>query len=407
MWSAGPPPLDGTIVAFSVSEDSQRIVLARWRSVELYELALLDMSTQQVKVLIPAQERNLARMAISPDGQWLAYILTDASPGAALPPVGQRASLAAPLASPLAGGGPSSGTIYAVRIDAPDQRIELGYCAEESMPDWLGECKDLYWSPDSHEVIWSDGRGVWLAELGRAARQVTANFADMHSGEFGGEYHVRSWSPLGRYVLAWSHNFEVLRQAVIDTETGDVAEIPDSGEFIYPGPRVAWMQDGRLFVTRSGDWRAKLSPSVELWRIDPTSATMLMRDLDVLLNVGTTNHPAGPAQLADGRLVFALLNGDYLNYTERGLYFLALNDVLAHRVTGLPPAVEGLNDPLSMSETNIFWTPDGTAAIVYHPGYYESDRTLWYVPTDGSPLLDLRPVLDEGDYQACCFVWMR
>ncbi|MER3457481.1 MAG: hypothetical protein C4309_01425 [Chloroflexota bacterium] len=71
-------------------------------------------------------------MAIGPDSGWVAYILPDALPGAALPPSERGSGLALPLTHPAARGGPTSGTIYAVRTSAPYDRIEVGYCAEQT-----------------------------------------------------------------------------------------------------------------------------------------------------------------------------------------------------------------------------------------------------------------------------------
>jgi hypothetical protein len=59
----------------------------------------------------------------------------------------------------------------------------------------------------------------------------------------------------------------------------------------------------------------------------------------------------------------------------------------------------------------VYWSPDGVGALVeyrdFDPDRMLWYRMLWYVPTDGSPLIDLRPVMDEGENAACCFVWTR
>lgn len=400
-WGAGPGgPGGGGIGSFSVSADGQKVAFVRLTpagvNAYLSEVALLDMRTGQITVLVPAQGRGVSGMMLSPDGNWVAYMLPDALPGAALPPLGRGSGLAVPIARPLAGGGPTSGTIYAVRTSAPYDRIEVGYCAEQVTEAVRLECGGFLWAPNSQTIAWNDAHGIWIAELGRPGQLLVPH--DPY-GLGGRLFRLSNWSPHGRYalVVAGIYNTDAGSYGVMDTQTGRMADLlPIS---LGPGPRITWMQDGRLLITRPGDRLSGTQPAAEIWSVDAGRDPMLSREMEFSFGVGAENFPTSPTQLNDGRLAFALLNENNINYIERGLYIVDLNDLTPRKVNGLPPAQD---DRLLM---DALWPPDGTGAIVQDWSF--SERMLWYVPTDGSPLIDLRPVMDEGDFQACCFVWTR
>jgi len=285
--------------------------------------------------------------------------------------------------------------IYAVRTDAPDRRIEVGYCAED--PTQSG-CEGFHWSPDSRAIAWNDPRGIWLAEVGQPGRLLLAN-----SFRPGGRvFSLWYWSPLGRYALItsgipWSEGGSY---GVIDTRTertADLAPISMQG-----GALVTWMRDGRLFITRPGDSFTRTEASAEIWRVDGEADPMLSLETKIPLGISADNYLIGSAQLASGHLAFAAVNLSTTNYMERGLYFIGLSNFVPRKVNGLPPILEG-----GYVLNSIVWSPDGAAAIVLNYDHSARNRTLLYVPTDGSPLIDLRPVMDEGEFQACCFVWTK
>ena len=190
---------------------------------------------------------------------------------------------------------------------------------------------------------------------------------------------------------------------MIDTQTSKVSEVPDTLDYPRPGPQVAWMQDGRLFTIRPSSVPSRTLPSGEIWRVDSTHGLMLSRDAAFSITVGLENFPIAPTQLADGRLAFALLNADAINNAERGLYFVEVGNLVSHKVNGLPPtgkAAEYANDAdRFIFNADVIWSPDGAGAIF-------DDRyrnVLLYVPTNGRPLYDLRPILGG----ACCFTWTK
>jgi hypothetical protein len=154
------------------------------------------------------------------------------------------------------------------------------------------------------------------------------------------------------------------------------------------------MQDGRLFVIRPGAEPNNVVPSGEIWRVNPQDAALIRDLVFPIKGIEPGNLPQGPAQLADGRLAFAFTNTSATDYRGRGLYFVSLNDRLLQRVNGLPPTAEGPS-----FNVRITWSPDGAGALVQDG----NSGTLLYVPTDGSPLYDLRPVVGE----AFGFTWLQ
>ena len=136
----------------------------------------------------------------------------------------------------------------------------------------------LPWSPDSRAIVWSDGRGMRVSDLGQPARQVAANVLAMPNDEGRGVVTHRAWSPTGRYILARIGHDEGSSQGIVDTQTGHLEVLPNSFDYAYPGPRAAWMQDGRLFVIRPGAESNNVMPSGEIWRVDSKDSA-LVRDL--------------------------------------------------------------------------------------------------------------------------------
>lgn len=391
----------GGIKAFSVNADGQRIVLERRKTVPEYEVALLDLGTDQiVSLLLSERTGQFWGLAISPDGAWIAYI----SPGT-LPSdtTGNKLHLAS-LQPRLAAGGYGYGVIYAMQTEAPRQRIEVGFCSEKRSQEAWRSCMGFLWSPDSRAIIWSDADAVWLAELGRDAQLLIPHTIGVSPVQGSSTVELRAWSPLGRYVLAGIGHFEGWNWGVIDTETGQAAELPDMLEVAYWGPHVNWMQDGRLFAVRPGDILAGTSPSGQIWRVETSSELALTLDKEFVIDVAPENYPTAPVQVTDNHLAFALLNASTANYAERGLYFVQLDSLTPYKVNGLPLAGR-INDPaegLAKVDfaVSIHWSPDGAGAVFQDE--YQVARL--YVPTDGGPLYDLRPAF--GDW-SCCFRWSK
>jgi len=389
--------LSRNVTCYSISADLRTVVLEITKGGDIYEIALLDLASGTKTSLVESASR-LIDLAISPDGQWVAYIQSETLPDEWY----CRPDLVAFAMDTFTIGGLYSGTIFSLRVsasqgNASESPVEMGYC---SGSEGLGFCGRVLWSPDSRSILWSDVEGVWSFELGASQAQLiipqTRNQPDYFDNRI---YFPWSWSPLGRYVLTGFIIFEGVTQVVLDTQTGQVAEVPGAFSYDLPGSKPTWMADGRLFVIRPPlpSIYSDFPPSaLEIWRVDPQQPGMLVLENSFLLDISWDQVPTGdPAQLEDGRLAFAILSRESGDDQVRGLYFADPASLAPRKVNGLPP---------SLSEyfyyaISIVWSPDGQGAILQDWSEYPM---LLYVPTDGSAVYDLSIVI-----QGCCFTWLR
>jgi len=412
--SIGPGPVLGSVLSFSVSEDGKKIaVVVADTAPDKYDLMLFDLPTRHLAFVYQgaSQGFGLLDMVISPDGQWLAYIpqdviTTDTPVPTGTPhPMNLSQSLrpirepdqVGWVARPLSGGGPRSGVIYAVRIDAPDERIEVGHCGEVRSLEFEWGCGGrgrLLWSPDNHRLVWNDAHGIWSAELGQQPQLLVSN----SSGRNGNRaFSAWSVSPSGRYLLTWINYYEGGSQAIVDIQTRQVIDVPDTFEYPELVARVTWMRDERLFVIRRVTESGLDNYSLfgEVWHPDSANGGSLVRDETFPIPVSAGDFPffTTPVQLDDGRLAFAVLNASNANYQTRGLYTFTPDDTMPHKANGLPPVSD-------YYYSDVFWSPDGSGAVVQG----QQGGSLLYAPADGSALYDLRPVLGDN---VCCFAWLK
>jgi hypothetical protein len=400
-FMTGPGSPYGSVNGFSVSNDGTKIALSRVVAFTNYEIAFFDLGTRQLTSVYQggSQGDDLLGMSISPDGQWIAYIPQDLSSSQDhRRPLG----LAAPALYPSAGGGIRSGTIYAVRTDQLGEPIPVGVCGSGSAQDYSRDCVGMLWSPDSGSIAWSDGRGIWLAQLGHVAKQLITSTLAMPNNQGQGVYTARSWSPSGRYILMTVSHYEGGTIAVLDAETANLAALPNSFEYSYPGPKVSWINQDQLFVLRPGQGMGGVDPSAETWQVNNVVTLTLVRDRSAIVPVGPESILDEPTQLSNGRLAFAVLNTSNSNYLGRGLYVSDEHDLAAHKINGLPP-MKAANDEGQIFNVDISWSPDGVGAIIYD---WDSGQVL-YVRANGNDLYDLQSVMDENIYGTCCFVWIK
>jgi len=387
--------LSGNVTCYSISADRQTVVLESTKGGDVYEIAMLDLASGNKTSLIETT-LPLITVALSPDGRWVTYIQSETLPDEWR----CRPDLVAFGIYPFSG--PYSGTIFSLRVDASQRNasespVEIGHC---SGGEWWGFCGRVLWSPDSRSILWSDVEGVWSFELGASQAQLiipqTLNQPDYFDNRV---YFPWRWSPSGRYVLTTLTIFEGTQQVVLDTQTGQVAEVPGTVSYGYPGSKPAWMADGRLFVIRPplpGSYSDAPPPALEIWRVDPQQPDMLILENSFLLDVSWEQVPTGdPAQLEDGRLAFAILSRESGDDPARGLYFADPASLTPRKVNALPPSLS----EFSYFQIGIVWSPDGQGAILQDWSEYPM---LLYVPTDGSAVYDLSRVI-----QGCCFTWLR
>ncbi|MCA9926933.1 MAG: hypothetical protein KC419_00595 [Anaerolineales bacterium] len=364
----------GDIIRFDVSADGNRIVAVRLTHSETltptvtgdeppvgihyteYELLFLDVVSKESWTLIPTVT-DLRDVAISPNQQQVAFI------GSSL------THQEAPNADAL----PENAQVYV--IGTPDGTVRtIGPCTEF--------CGGITWHPSSDFFTWTDSEALWLFNLsGSEPHTLLANqTSDPASTQV---FQGISWAQNGRLFLLWQQAWEGGSRVVLDVPTGQVIPVPDS--FVYADPfptEVSWMQDDRLLIARSTIGSSR-SAALELWRVNVEEGRLVLEE---------STQPDGPFSIAggvhlqDGRFAYALLNQD--DPQGSGLYLQISLTELPERANGLIPA---------FIAPDVFWSPDGSGAVVVQNGY------VLYAPANGEGLWDGTAVFGS---RARDFVWL-
>ena len=385
---AGPGLPIGTITALSASNDGQKIAFVRYTGVvdrqEQYRIDLYDRATEKTTIVVPTVTWLFA-IAISDDGEWVAY-LAQATAQTAHKPSG----LAAPMPAPHPGEGSPLATVWLVRTHGLTQPRQVGLCGTPTSSDVTAQCiHKLIWSAHN-QLTWSDSTGLWVATTDANSATLLApnTFIPPTSIK---TYTPWAWSPGGRYLLTWVGHYEGSSQAVIDSKTGQVAEVANSFEYVNPGVRLSWLADDRIALVRPGSLYDKVMPSLEFWLLRNRVDLQLHLALSVTIPITVESIPTAPLRFPNGNIGFAVLNSHQESDQERGLFVWDQEQI--QRVNGLPlsaenPAMSGL----AMLAGELYWSYNGSGAILQdlELGY------LLYVPTDGTPLYDLRALM--GDY---------
>jgi dipeptidyl aminopeptidase/acylaminoacyl peptidase len=343
------------VAQYSVSSDGKKLIVSLVRmkaqgayGTPVYDLALLDLTSNQL-VSLATFAAPLLDTEISPDGQWVAYIVKGSTQGAA---TGLRRGLAAPAQhSANAAGGPIEGVLNLLSLAAPQQPRALGVCSDV--------CLGFSWTPDSKALVWNDGRGVWLDRLVEGSVQKIA--VDWNA-KVSNEPSSNSWSPDGRFLLAWSRDSKAEGWGIIDTQTMHVGKLPDT--HLFPtNIHAIWLKDGRLFVVRSA-----VGAVGEFWRMDPTTANLVVLDRSLPISANPGALAFAPAQLDDNQVAFILDDPDLANSMDAGSYLIDLQDYLPRHV-GIPTPAFAPSDVASGQNTIdnwgiASWSPDGKGAIV-------------------------------------------
>jgi hypothetical protein len=366
-------PQPGSVQQFVVSTDGSRAVVLRKSTVGMaYELIVLDLVTGQLTRLgAPTDSFAPWYMALTPDGQWLAYVQWGAS-------------------------GQDSGRLYALPLDRPDRRIEVAYCAESYSASVAARCAGFAWAPDNRTLAWSDAGGIWLAEPGQAPRLLEPLGSGGQGTNAPLQYAIQAWSPDGRRLLLGAAQNGALR--VLDVRTGRAANVPWAGGALAGSlPAAAWTPDGRLFVAGLGERRFAGS----VWRVDAQDPALVVRDASFDISPVTSEaFVAGAAVFPDGRMAFALGNSSATAYEERGLYVVEPPSGIQTQ-SGQPRKVNGLPPAGTSFDMTISWAPDGSGALVYVQRDPAAPLFL-YALMGGAALYDLLPFATPGLIE---FVW--
>jgi dipeptidyl aminopeptidase/acylaminoacyl peptidase len=366
--------LDGHVTHFVADPAGAFAVVARLSSGSSVEIVRVDLAGGAPAVLATVDGADAPWLALSPDGQWLAFV------------AGPNSSF----------GDVRSGQVFVMPAQPGGELRHVGECMLSNEEIYTVGCLGLLWAPDGHTLVWGDGPGVWLVDAeGGEPRQVLASGPGQPDDPTAGAHAPVAWSPQGRFLTVRIGYYEGSGFGVLDVQTGRIAEIPGAGEYMEPTARMAWLPNGRLVVVMRSDPQAQQTPHIDMWRIDPESEALLVNGGGGLIDVPADMFPLGTTVLDDGRMAFALI-GSNMNgprTTMGSLYVTQLNEMeQANPVADLPPA--------RTEETyvdQVWWSPDGAGALVV----YNDD--LAFLPADGGAQIDLGVWSGGGGV----FAWVR
>ncbi len=378
---------------FSASDGGILIAVARQPDSSISEILVYNRLANGIVRTIPLASAAIASLAISPDGQWLAFISAEVQPtpipaatATPLPtftPTAVGSIHPTPLPSPTATllpepAPPSSGKVFVTRVSDLSAPRELGECA--------ARCTGIFWSPVSDLFIWGDEEGLWGADPAPGgSTSPRLILAPSGVGASGGaqtlEGHLPLWSPSGRFLLVSRGSAQI---AVVDLFTGLLEPVPEQAHVTG----AAWLAGDLLFITQRGDADAGLSPSAELWGVAGGGGTLFALGGRYPLPGDASAIPAAPVQLLDGRIALTLINSqDASAAATSGVYLLNFGDGSIVKVNALP----------LMQVIGAVWLPDALAALII------SDSRVLFVPSTGGQIYSVSSFLGET---ACCYLWM-
>ncbi len=276
------------------------------------------------------------------------------------------------LAAPLSATSPF-GTLLALLTHAPRQRqVMLGVCEGSAERP----CEDFLLSPDGSQVAFADARGIWRASIvtGTQAVRILA----YPRGDRNTVWHLRAWSPDGRWLLVEVHEGRALFLSLLRVETGEMSRMPNTLCTEACRVEVHWGERG-LWISRL------LRDEGCLYRLLPDEAgaePVLRRCWADVWPL----RPFAPHTLPDGWVAFAHQGcGEDCPGPAAGCYFLAPDEQL-HAMALLPEATG-----------QVLWAGDASAFL-----YLDAEGRAAYLGTVVPPALwDVRRRLSG----AADFVW--
>lgn len=374
------PHFVGDITDFAMSADGKRAVVARLTAAELlgepesgailqqsYELLFIDMISREVWTLAP-QVDNLSGLVLSADAQQLAFAgtgLDGAKPAAPEEPLPDKLYVLAP-------GGGNPGPIRQI------------HACEQS-------CTGLAWHPDNNLLAFADRAALWLFNLAASAPEVLLPNVVVEPGQ--GDvsqnalYAPIDWARNGRYLMLWQEGREGGSRVVLDVPTRQLADVPNTFTSAEPFPvQTMWLPDDRLYVLRSLSLEGALTPTAELWRIQPENGVVSREEWATL-----SDQPLGAGgqqYLEDGRFAYVLFAPEA--NPAAGTYILKGMAETPQRVNAVPPVT------FAPGGQHALWAADGSGAIVV------SGERVYYAPTEGEALFEVTAVLGSNPAQ---FQW--
>ena len=369
------------VVAFTTNTTGSQIVLLRPRSMaangeELFDLDVLDFYNKQTRHLSQGTSR-LLDLALSPDGDWLAYQHN---------PDGNFA-------------------ISLLNISDPATPVSLGLC--EALLS--NRCTPPAWSPDSQSLLWSDQRGLWIAGVGKGYVSLlhtsTVEIPDPQGkiSQIEAQFAAPEWSPTGRFALVQvnPNQSNASWHAVIDSLTGRLGQVLDTYQVSPQQVSVNWLPDGKLAVARSSDQVLQAPATIQVWHVMATNPALLVSagqykfPTDILSSEATSVDISNPVinslrlnwiqQTNPGHLLFGAIQPE--SPTQMGLYDLNL---LTKSVTQFVQFTSDIK--------KILWAPDGSGMLII-----TSDGEVLFTSADGKETINLKSTAGSS---STGFIWL-
>ncbi len=412
--AGGVLPIADGVTTFTASANGQVVAYLQTQplsanGVQRIDLELYDLQTGQAVTLLK-ESPPLQQLALSPQGDWVAYRLDiEGGPIYALP-VGKDGQAGAPL--------------------------RLGDCT----PQLTGDCSRLDWSPEAEGLVWSDSQGIWLAAPDMAAPGMAAPSMAAPSMAASGKaaldqgaqnaagparlvhpaevsvvdpkgktakvavhFSQPDWYREGRFVLLHVQPLgsSVTWYALLDTLKGKLAEVPDSYGTTPDESFARWLPDGSLLVTHASDPVRRIPPYVRIIQVTPTSPELLIVrkafDLysdaipfsDSTRKIIPTHSVDWPGYPQSGRMPLGIsLTG---TDTLPVLFQLELQFGQLEKLTDLPADV-----------VQIYWSPDGRHGLLINSN--GKNVRLVSFPAQGQvAFYDLLPVFGPEPHS---FLWL-
>lgn len=360
-------PLIDKVIDYSLQPDGKQIALLRTRNIaangiEIHDLDLFDLSTMKITRLVSEIPR-VALLTLSPDENWLAYWDSD-----------------------------GEGGVFAVSIDHPDQRIELGTCQSGKTQD----CSSLLWAPDSLSLLWSDTRGLWLASLlqhrSRLIHPNTVRIADPEGNQapITVAFSPEAWSPNGRFILtrlatASGNNW----YAILDVKQGRLVEMPGAFEQDPQILSVEWLDNGKILDLTGSISETRIIEQVfgHIYQVIPTRDDLMIlektfpitiRDREASSSPGEAMLPASATSTVSGAAAIGY-SGIVIGKDQPTLALFLYN----WEDLSLTKLFE-----LSFPVDRLVWSPDGNGVLIIG-----ENNELLYLPFSGDQPIDLSQML--------------
>ena len=365
--------IDAPIVSYTASQSGRELALVTKLADETYEIFWLE--DLGVEIVTIGQFPELAQVKISPNGKWLAYREEE------------------------------SEEIFAVKLDDPGEKIIVGACEDVQVYDRTLWCGAFDWSPNSFQLVWPDGRGLWIAQPPNYEKRVADNFVLFNDGEKDvlGNYRLAFWSPNSRYlVLSRSGGIEGTRYTLLDARTGSIANLPRTFQHGDTLPvHINWVDSSHLSVL-FGDAFFETGPAVDIWRIEPSSYNLIELEKKVYLDFpcGIVTA-AGLNNQAKAFYVIDRVNRDYCE-TQVANGFYSSSSIMSGYLE--------LTTELSESKywlPEFLWEPDDQHVVISRQDREEVySYYVDFLNLEQGTVEDLTPIIGDAE-DICCFTWVE